>query len=55
MLDYKRIAAAGIQTDCVFFSMESAPWDPWDILQGREHKKILFHNLPFCFLKKLIG
>jgi hypothetical protein len=26
-----------------------------DILQGREHKKILFHNLSFCFLNKLIG
>jgi len=52
MLDHKRIAAADIQTDCVFFSLGSAPRDSLDILQGREHKKILFHNLPFCFLKK---
>jgi hypothetical protein len=57
MLDHKRTpaAAADIQTDCVFFSLESAPRDSLDILQGKEHKKILFHNLPFCFLKKLIG
>jgi len=25
MLDHKRIAAAGVQTDCVFFSLESTP------------------------------
>jgi hypothetical protein len=56
MLDHKRIAEeAGIQIDCVFFSLEFAPRDSLDILQGREHKKILFHNLSFCFLNKLIG
>jgi len=55
MLDHKRIAAAGVQTDCVFFSLESAPMGFFGYSAGKRTQEDFVPQSSVLFPKKSLS